>query len=286
MKPLIPQKINFFALSIFGAILLLLSGCADLKGIRQFSEISADSAGYTALSIDYVKTLERKKRFQEPSHYPELDEVIKRRKEQQPALLGLHKGVQEYMTAIGALAADELVSYNNALDSFSNNIKSAKIIDDKGVDAFSALTKLIAKAATDAYRQDKLNQIIGESNADFQILITSMSKIVGEDYVASLKNEADAVDQFYQEIIVIAENAPPQQASIELLKESQQVKKDAIEAKKQSCLAYAKLLKNIGKGHELLFQNREQLTAQQFLNTLQGYSNEIKALNKAIQNIN
>ncbi|MFA5924575.1 MAG: hypothetical protein WC856_25355 [Methylococcaceae bacterium] len=288
MKTPIFQKTNILTLSASGVILLLLSACADLKGIRQFSETSADSAGYTALSIDYVKSIERQKIFQDQSRHADLDKIIKTRKEQQDALLGLHRGVQEYMTAIGALAADELVSYDNALDSFSKNVKSAKLphLDDKSVDAFSALTKLIAKAATDAYRQKQLNLIIGESNTDFQVLIASMSDIVGLDYVSSLEDEEAAVDKFYQKIIVIADNAPPQQASIQLLKEIWQAKKDSIQAKKQSCILYAKSLKKIGEGHQLLYQNREKLTAKQFLDTLYGYRKEIEALNKEIHNIN
>jgi hypothetical protein len=288
MKQVAFQKAKFLSFSTSGAILLLLSACADLKGIRQFSEVSADTASYTALSIDYVKSIERQKRFQDQSRHADLDRIIKDRKQQQDALLGLHRGVQEYMTAIGALAADELVSYDSALDSFSKNLKSAKVphLDDKSVDAFSALIKLIAKAASDAYRQKQLNLIIGDSNTDFQTLISSMSDIVGLDYISSLEDEEAAVDKFYQKIIVISDNAPPQQASIQLLKESWQAKKDAIVVKKQSCALYAKSLKKIGEGHQLLYQNREKLTAKQFLDTLYGYRKEVEALNKEIQNIN
>jgi hypothetical protein len=288
MNKLIFQRAKFLSVSASGAILLLLSACADLKGIRQFSEVSADTAGYTALSIDYVKSIERQKRFQDQSHYADLDRIIKDRKQQQDALLGLHRGVQEYMTAIGALAADELVSYDSALDSFSKNLKSAKLphLDDKSVNAFSALIKLIAKAASDAYRQKQLNLIISDSNIDFQTLISSMSDIVGLDYVSSLENEEAAVDKYYKKIIVIAENAPPQQASIQLLKESWQTKKDAIEVKKQSCALYAKSLKKIGEGHQLLYENLDKLTTKKFLDTLYGYKNEVEFLNKEIQNIN
>ncbi|HRQ07327.1 MAG TPA: hypothetical protein PK000_04245 [Candidatus Saccharibacteria bacterium] len=288
MKQVAFQKAKFLSFSASGAILLLLSACADLKGIRQFSEVSADTASYTALSIDHVKSFERQKRFQDQSRHADLDRKIKDRKQQQDALLGLHRGVQEYMTAIGALAADELVSYDSALDSFSKNLKSAKMphLNDKSVDAFSALIKLIAKAASDAYRQKQLNLIIGDSNTDFQTLISSMSDIVGLYYISSLEDEEAAVDKFYQKIIVIADNAPPpQQASIQLLKESWQAKKDAIAVKKQSCALYAKSLKKIGEGHQLLYQNREKLTAKQFLDTLYGYRKEVEALNKEIQNI-
>lgn len=285
MKNRIFNKISLLALGLF--VITFLTACADLTGIRQFSEVSADSASYTALSKDYVQSSERQKRFQDKTHGQELDKNSEERKKQLPIILSLHKGVQEYMLAIGALASDELVSYDKELDSLSNDIKAVKLphLDDNSINAFSALTKLIAKAATDAYRQRQLNQIIGEANDDFQILINAMSDIVGLDYVSSLKNEEVTMDKLYKKVELESENSKSQQASIQLLKESRDAKQDAIEAKMKSCKLYAEMLKTIGAGHKLLYDNRENLSAEQFLGTLHGYRKEIETLNNAIQEL-
>jgi protoporphyrinogen oxidase len=268
------------------AVLVFLAACADLKSIRKFADISADSAGYTALSVDYVKSIEREKRYQEEKFHKDLDEKIKKRKEQQPALLGLHKGVEEYMKAIGALAADELVSYDKSIDSIAEDVKKTKLVEDKVTDAFSAIIKIITKAATDAYRQRELNRIISESNKDLQIVLTAMINIVELDFVSSLENEKVAIEKFYKEIVIVSEKAPPQQASIQLLRETWQKKQDEIETKEQSCIVYSRTLKKIAEGHQLLFDNRDKLSSRQVLDLINNYSNDISNLLKSVTNLN
>lgn len=267
------------------AALVFLAACADLKLIRKFADTSADSAGYTSLSADYPKSIERQKRYQEEKHHAQLDKEFQKRKEQQPALLGLHKGVKEYMSALGALASDELVSYDKSLDSLAGDIKKTKLIDEAKADAFAALTKLITKAATDMYRQRKLKQLIADSNRDFQIVIGAMSDIVGQDFVSSLDNESVAVDKYYKEIVTIADKAPPQQAAVELVKETWREKKDELEAKKQACGLYVKTLKKIGEGHQLLFDNQDKLSSKQLLDSINSYSKDVSELYKKIKDL-
>ncbi|MCR4289673.1 MAG: hypothetical protein NUV86_05365 [Candidatus Scalindua sp.] len=273
----------FLPVSLAAAV--LLSACADLKSIRKFADISADSAGYTSLSADYPKSIERQKRYQEEKYHAQLDKEFQRRKAQQPALLALHKGVEEYMSALGALASDELISYDKSVDSLAGEIKKAKLIDDTKADAFASLTKLIAKAATDSYRQRKLKQLIGDSNKDFQTVIGAMSDIVGQGFVSSLDNEEVAVDKYYKEIVTIADKAPPQQAAVELVKEKWRGKKDEVEAKKQACSIYVKTLKTIGQGHQLLFDNKDKLSTKQVLDSINSYGKEVSDLYKKIKDI-
>lgn len=267
------------------ALLVYLAGCADLKSIRKFADTSADSASYTSLSADYPQSIERQKRYQEEKYHAQLDKEFQERKAQQPALIGLHKGVEEYMHAIGALASDELVSYDKSLDSFASNIKKAKVIDDTKADAFTALTKLIAKAATDMYRQKKLQQLIEDSNKDFQIVIRAMTDIVGQDFVSSLDNEGTAADKYYKEIVTVADKTPPQQAAVELVKEKWREKKDEIEARKRACGLYVETLKKIGDGHQLLFDNKDKLSSKQFLDIIDSYSKDVSSLYKKIKDL-
>lgn len=265
--------------------LIFLSACADLKSIRRFADTSADSVGYTSLSREYLTSIERQKRYQEEKYHAKLDELSKKRKEQEPALLGLHMGVEEYMSALGALASDELVSYNKSLDSFADGIKTTRLIKDNEADAFAALTKLIAKAATDAYRQKKLKQLIGDSNKDFQIVIGAMKELVGRAFIESLDNEEISAEKYYKEIIKIAEAAPPQQASIELVRDKWLQKKDEIEAKKQACNLYVETLSKIGEGHLLLFDKRDQLSSKQLLDTINSYGKDVSKLYNKIKDL-
>lgn len=282
MKQHNPLKI---LLSVSLAAIVLFTACADLKSIRSFADTSADSAGYTSLSGDYLKSIEREKLYQPESQHAHLENIIQMRKAQQPALLGLHKGISEYMSALGALASDETVSYDKSLDSLAGDIKKTKIIKDNEADAFISLTKFISKAATDLYRQKKLKQLISESNNDFQLVIAAMSGIVGTDLVSSLANESVAVDKYYKNIVTIAANAPPQQAAVELVNDKWKERQNELEAKKQACTLYAKTLEKIGKGHQLLFDNKDKLPSKQLLDSIKSYGKEVSAIYKQIKEL-
>lgn len=271
---------------------LVLCGCANLKSIRAFSEISSESATYTAFTNDYVGSLERQKGYQNNIEEKEkLDNIIERRKAQLSGLLAIHKGVSDYMSALGELASDEVISYDKSLDLMSKEMEKIKdengkpVFEKKEIDAFGALSKLLAKAATDAYRQNKLKEIIESANDDFQELITALTKCVEEGYVESLNNEKEAVKKYYEKILKTAENNPPQDAAIELLRERYIEKKDAVEAKIAAAESYVKILNKIGEGHQLLYNDRDRISSKGLLLTIKGYSKDISSLYKSMKEL-
>ncbi|MBI5875021.1 MAG: hypothetical protein HZB81_04125, partial [Deltaproteobacteria bacterium] len=146
------MKMNKYLQSYQGLISLLLflslvlSGCADLKSIRAFSEISSESTAYTSFTDDYVKSVERQKRYQDASHYEKLDEIIKEREAQRSALLAIHKGVSDYMSALGELASDEIISYDKSLVEMSQTMETIKdkdgnqVFKKEQIDAFGDLS--------------------------------------------------------------------------------------------------------------------------------------------------
>jgi len=278
-------------ISILLLLLLVLGGCANLKSIRKFSEISSESATYTAFTDDYIKSVERQKRFQDQSQYQKLDKIIKEREAQRPGLLAFHKEVSEYMSAIGELASDEIISYDKSLDEMSDAIENIRDRDGKQlfkkeqIDAFRALSKLLAKAVTDAYRQHKLKEIIELSNNDFQIVINALKKFIEIGYIESLYNEKVVIEKYYKKIITIAEHSPPQHAAIELVKDKFFEKNDEVGKKLIAADSYIKILDKIGKGHQLLYDNRNHISSEQLLATITGYGRDIAILYNAVKEL-
>jgi len=263
---------------------LLVSGCADLSNIKKFAATSADSAGYTSLVSDYEKSAERLKGYEPPEQAGQLDKTIAERKAQQKPLLDMLHGIQEYMNAVGSLASDQLVSCDKSLTNVSDALKATKAVGTNQADAFEALSALLARAATDAYRQDKLKMIIRDANPHFQKVIQAMTDIVSKDFVASLDAEKIGVDKYYSDIIETAKRAPPQDAAIELVKESWRQRVDDIEAKRQACEAYAKILETIGKGHQALYDNADHLSSTELLSTIDAYATAVsQSFNKLKQ---
>lgn len=270
---------------------LVLSGCANLKSIRAFSEISSEATTYATFADDYIKTVERQKRYQDASQHSKLDEIIKEREAQQSVLLAVHKEVSDYISTLGELASDEIISYDKSLDEMSKKMEIIKDKDGKPVfekaqiDAFGALSKLLAKAATDAYRQNKLQKIIESSNKDFQIIIAILKKYIEIGYIESLKNERGAVEKYYDTIIMTAKMNPPQDAAIELVMDKFIERKDAIDTKKKAAESYLKILNKIGEGHQLLYDKRNEISSEQLLSTIKGYGKDISNLYKSMKEL-
>jgi len=259
--------------------LALLASCADLKSIRQFANTSADAAGWTSLSEDYVKSIARIQRYEEGKAGDALASAAARRQAQQPALRALHHGVEAYLKVLGALAADDLAASDVSLAALAGSLHSANLLaDTQSVAAFTSLTELIAKAATDGYRQRQLTRLIAQANPDFQTVIAALAGIVERDFTAALEIESAAADKYYRAILITAEQAPPQQAALALVREKWREKKDALDAKKQACALYAQTLKKIGEGHQLLYDRRGRLAAQPLLATIARYQQDVAGL--------
>lgn len=284
------QKIKGL-ISVLLFLSLVLSGCVDLKAIRAFSEISSESTTYTTFTDDYVKSVERQKRYQDEKQFVKLDKIIKEREAQRPALLAIHKEVSNYMSALGKLASDEIIIYDKSLDGMSEKIGTIKdkdgnqVFKKEQIDAFGALSKLLSKAATDAYRQTKLKEIIKSSNKDFQIVIATLKQYIEIGYIESLANEKVAVEKYYNTVIKTAKYNPPQQAAIELVLDKFIERKDAIDTKKKAAESYIKILNKIAEGHQLLYDKRADISSEELLATIEGYGKDISTLYKAVKEL-
>lgn len=264
-------------------LLLALTGCADLKEIRTFADSAANTASYTGLTHYYLGEFDRSKDYEEnPDRQKQLDTESAARHKQEKALLALHRGVHDYMNAIGALASDELVSYDPALTRLGDSIKETKLVDDARVDAYRDLTSFIAKAATDGYRQRKLKQLIHDANPSFQKVTEALHRIVGSNYVLSLDNEAAVMDSYYQETIRTAQKNDP---ATELVKETWRTKKQDLAARRQACLAYAETIEKIAQGHQEMFNHLDNLNAKITLDTMFGYAQELDELRGKIREL-
>ncbi|MGD0627196.1 MAG: hypothetical protein ABSB32_21150 [Thermodesulfobacteriota bacterium] len=281
-----PQKFNRLV-SFLLIFALGVSGCVDLKAIRAFSEISSQAAAYTTFTDDYVRSIERQKSYQPEDQQENLEPIIKEREAQRDVWLAIHKEISAYMTALAKLSSDHIISYDNSLGEMSRKMETIK--DENGkqffkkeeVDAFGGLARLLAKAATDSYREKELKEIIESSNKDFQVIIALLKRFMEMGYVESLKNEKVAVKKYYEDLIEAAKLNPDQQAAIEFLSIDRQ---GAIDKKRKAAESYVKILNKIGEGHQLLYDKRSQIeSSKKLMVTMKVYEKDISALFGAVK---
>jgi hypothetical protein len=263
----------------------ILSGCADLKGIQKFAKAGYDSTAYEGFVTDYSESVRRQEEYApDKGRMTEVQRNYEERKKQQARLLVLSRTTSAYMAALGALAADDLVSFDKEAKGFTDAMEKAKFLDSKEAAAANALVSLLGRAATDAYRQHELKQIITEANPPLQILLGSMQQIVGEAYLGSLKIEKGALDSAYKTRVVMPltdENA----GWLLPLRATYFSRLHRLEEQQQAAESYAESIGLIAKAHQKLFDDQDKVSFTELSNTAESYAKEAKALYDAAKDL-
>ena len=204
-RRIISKVIPWQGLVVWLILGLVFSGCADLSAIRQFSTSSTEAENYTRIIDDSVNIQERMKYYQAQKDIADFEKFKKEMEQLKPGLLALNKVVSAYMKALGDLASDEVISYNTPLNNLKGEVENSSLVKGglvtkQTVDAFAALAELISKAATDAYRRNKIQEVIGKANTPIQTILSDQKKIV-EGYKLYLILELTYVRAYYGQII-------------------------------------------------------------------------------------
>ena len=296
--------------------ILLATGCANLQAIQQFAKSSTEAETYKAIVDDYAQVPERAKYYIFAKNQSVFDQQKKERSDQVKALMDMQTVIAEYMKALGELAADDLVSYDKSIDSLTAGLKETKALNDTELKAFGSISKLLAKAMADGYRQKKLNEVITEANEPLQTLILAQTKFV-EIYIKDLDEEKKSIDRYYGEVIVSALqnnlqksqdvdqnvlekelkaldrhygdivigeiNDPNQKGILILVRDNMQQKMDTISKKQETARHYIDVLKTIGQGHQKLFDGRYKLTSPGLLAAVKAYAKYISDMTNAVK---
>lgn len=268
-------------LAVLVALLMVfVAGCANLGAIRNFADQSSDIAGYTKLVNYYVNAPKEIAQYQ-PAMGRQGSSSELTRKGQKEALLARHKIIQTYMDALGQLAADEAVVYDKEVTALGNALQNNQFMDKTEATAFIALGNLIAKAATDAWRQRRLRDIIKQGNAPVQAMVISMQKIVEKGYAGALEAESIAIGKYYAKIDAQSSDAAGKQA----LMEWKAAHLSVIETRWEEAAIYAKALGKIAAGHQELYNNLNRLDAKEVLDQMTVYARYLRDAKNALASL-
>lgn len=272
------------ALTITGALCaLLLAGCANLGAIQEFAKTSADSAAYTKLTDEYINSPDTSKRYtleSEADKRAALDALALQRKPQAARLLLMHQALSSYMTTLGELAADDLPEADTELDGMFDAAAKANYIDESTGAPLRSLTKVLAEAALNGYRQRELNKVIAAANAPLQQLIAHQLTIM-EGYRESLAVER-AMQVSHQRVLsAMARDKGREPVAAELIWERSNLTAAQFAQREQALPKYVDTLKQIAAGHQALYDNRDQLSSKEVAAQIKRYTKRIRAALKA-----
>jgi hypothetical protein len=270
-------KILFSSLLLLG----LTQGCVDLKAIQDFANISAESAEYTALVDNYVEFPNRQKRYQPADRHAQLDAMAQERMTRKTELLLRHEIVEEYMEALGQLAADEIVDQSEELSQLTTNLQSQADTNPAETEAFGKIAGILTKAVSDGWRKRQLQELIEQANDPLQTILKSLKQIVVDGFGGDDQNEQFAIQSYYR--TKIAQSNDP--AGIAALMEWQELRVADLSNHTQTIQTYATLLDEVSEGHQKLFDERNDLANAQLLQQIQQSVKELKDLLDTIKKI-
>jgi hypothetical protein len=273
------ERATVWTVAALFVLLLQAAGCANLTAIREFASVSSESAAYTTLVTEYVESPMRVKRYQPSARHAELERMAAERRVQREVLLLRHQLIQEYMDALGQLAADEAVVYDREISALGRAATDAKFLDAKEGEAFSAVTRILLRAVTDGWRRRQLTRLVEDTNPHFQVVVGSLRTIVRQGFAADAENERVAINRYYTDLVRESRD----RAGIEAVKEWQEVRLEGVGTRDKAIRAYAEILDKIGRGHQRLYDGRHDVSARAVLADLKGYSKELRALVGAVK---
>jgi len=278
------------AISI-ATLLSFLAGCANLGAIQEFGKLSADSAGYTKLTDDYLAGPSNQKKYtltSEADKRAELDRLSKERAKQADQLGLYHKTVESYMKALSDLAGDQVISYDKELGGLIDAASGASIIPKDKVDAAKSISELLAEAATDLYRQKRLREVIGRANAPLQNVLRDMIQIV-KGYDASIENERAAFTDYYRYLVATASEEKPkgsgarEPAAAQIISDAFTQQGPSFDDRGKAVTAYVKTLQAIADAHQSLYDNRDKLSDDSVQVIVKSYSTQIYKAYKTVR---
>jgi hypothetical protein len=183
---------------------LACTACADLTGIQTFAKMAPDPAAVQGLTRIYVQEPDLRediKLLGDDPPNPDLAAQDKLRAEQAVAIQGLDKALCEYMQALGALAAGDVVQSTSNVKGVTTGLTSLQKAEPAlgltagKVSIITEFIQSIADLAENGYRNAKLVDIISRSDPAFQQIISLQRDIVTKAIKPSIAEIQTSLNQ-------------------------------------------------------------------------------------------
>ena len=258
---------------------LSLTGCANLGPIQEFGKLSADGAAYTRLSDEYIASHEVRKRYTFEADSAQRDVLSRQSAERQPQRAQLqvfHRAVTDYMHALADLAADDLTRYDAEVDGLVDAAAGSNYIAPDQAGAVKAVTRLLADAASNGYRQKELKQVIERANGPLQIVLGAMTRVMAA-FDSSIQDERAAYTRYQRTMLAMARENNREPVAAQLVWTESNLVFHQYDERSKAIPAYVATLANIAAAHQALYDNRDNIGDKEVLAQLKRQTRSIRS---------
>jgi hypothetical protein len=239
--------------------LLCATGCVNLDDVAGLTKL-ADSARQTlpAVVADIPATCQRQNSL--------LNGIPK---DERPASLQVqdckpyqdvadHLSTDEnvliaYFDSLGKLASNAPLSYDKNIDTNVTTVGKLPNLSQGTIAASSAaqkIAKVLADAATKAYREHEVNSIIKNTDDAVQELTADLKKVVVVEYSGILSNESEILDTYYEGPLAAAGKS--ERLALILVQRQYEDDTAALQSRKSAAIAYGKVMDSLASLHAKL----------------------------------
>lgn len=264
---MVERKVSIPARYLFLLLPFLMagSGCVNLEAVREFAAMSAETAAFTGLAVDYAESPLRMKRIQPEGFHADLDRNATERAAQVESLLCQQAVIEEYMVLLWQLASEEAVTFDEEIDALGERIRKTGLADPA---ACTGIVSILATAVADGWRQKKIKELIELSNSHFQKVVAAMRQIVEQGFRGAVEDEKICFTNYFRKIILQLRdaegadsyNAACAAAALASVTDLNERKLDLLARKRAAIDSYLQVLDTIARSHQRLFDGRSDLS--------------------------
>lgn len=266
---------------------IFLSSCTDLTAVREWSKTSLEATQFNEVVTTYADTPNRLMRYdkQDEATSKHWNEQSKLRLAQAKALQSILSLVGDYMATLATLSADGTIDYSKEVKTFTGSVQELNkaansSISNETIGAISSLVKSISNAALNYWQAREVSNLVQQANNPLQTILSGeLRSIIDEDIRRDLVIEESFLDTYFEGLI---RQPATSEAAAAALDEWFQVRKHENENRMAVVDAYLKNLDVIAKGHQSLFDSRDNLDKKQIVKELFSLIKEMRSNIKEI----
>ncbi len=261
------------------AVMCGAAACVDTSAVKKFAAASAEAGDqFETLANDLPASCDRLHRYLALADSQiTLDDIRSRSEEScvgyealASRLAGANKVLVTYLKALGKLADDKLVVYDKRIGDFADALDETEMFDAEKIEAVHGLTAVLANAAAGEWRRKELKKAIERANPDVQTLIEGLRDVISIDYPRLLDVEAETARHYY--LGQIKEYGQGEPLTVTLVFDKWTEEDIAITDRRNVAAACVMILDKIARGHQELYDNRDDLSSKQIRDMLLEYT--------------
>lgn len=247
------------------ALAILLSACTDLSAVRDWATTSMQAAQFNGIVATYADTPTRIA-YYDPGGAASWQAQARTRAQQAAALeqqLGL---VEDYMAALAALSDDRVTNYDEDVDALTNSLKETGQVSETTLGAAGKLVRTLLNAAASFAQKRKVGELIEEANPPLQNILTGeLRTIVNQDFRRDLDVERAVLEDHFKKLLRQGGGSATANAALN----EWYTLRTAENARRRAAIdSYLRVLDSIARGHQALFDKRDDLDEVQLAKDL------------------